>query len=240
MKIFILLIFIIIELNCFSQTNAAFPGLILIKPNYTHTQTYQYGKNWSDTCTINFYKSSHSSEIDKTIQLFYRHLTKDTLVNPTKYFSKSPDIGYNGFSMDSNSWLQPMSIGEMTNFMLFSCKKKIGNWYEIIINEKTNETLWIKGNKYIKFYNWENVYNKKLYLTIEQNMNQNVLIFSSNDTLSKKVDNNFYCFEIIGIDGNWMKISNTISDKCPIKDKEIEGWILFKDENHLYIKLKIE
>jgi len=138
-------------------------------------------------------------------------------------------------------WFKPLvfDINDTTHgfFDIYlTCKSKKGNWLEVIINEKTKETLWIKKSKYVNLIKWKQFTKKtrsNLYVKVH-----NGKIYSSNDTTSKEIkfdpkDD----FHIKKVKGNWFQISNKYSHDMPSNIIIEEAWVKFKDDVGLLVGL---
>ncbi|MES2397101.1 MAG: hypothetical protein V4549_13910 [Bacteroidota bacterium] len=182
----------------------------------------------SDTVVFNFYRNPKDNKV-------YRHLSF--------YFdwSKIPRI-VRIVEKNYTDWLSPMTFNDDTSGyydIYFTCKSKKGNWLEIIINEGTQETAWIRDTKFVKMLPWKNLLKEDRFLTIELKDFKTTQYFKLNDIKSEQInyaENN--CFEIVDVKGNWMKIENGDSEICfTTSNKTFTAWVLFKSNDNLVIKV---
>jgi hypothetical protein len=140
---------------------------------------------------------------------------------------------------DIEKWFKPLvfNINDTIDgfFDIYlTCKSKKGNWLEVIVNEKTKETLWIKKSKYVKFIKWSK-FSKRTRSTLNLKVPRGN-IYSSNDTLSKAIEfdsnDEFY---VTKQKGNWFQVSNKNSSDKPSNIVVEKAWVKFKNDFELLI-----
>ena len=248
-KIITILVLSLISLNIWGQKNE-YPGLIhlstgshkIIMPTdlnnkFIVSNKYLYDEYYvsrfkSDTTCFNFYKDINDSSSIYHISFYFdwsKIPRKDKIIEENIEF-----------------WFKPMCFDIKDTIsgyfdIYLTCKSKKGNWFEVVINEETQETLWIQKAKFVKLVKWDKLTKKKYWwFTIQKQSNN---IYSKPDTLSTQIDyNGNDCFEITKVKNNWMKISNTNSELCGNYDMKFveSGWIRYKTNNGLLIKLNKE
>jgi len=185
--------------------------------NYiSDTNTFKFFKNRKDKLplkTLSFYFDWRSSpRVERIVEKSYR------------------------------TWFNPMSINDDTTSSYFDiylvCKSKHGKWLEVVVNEKTQETLWLKNKRFVIFFKWKKLYKKEDYVGVKQTTN----LYERADSLSRKINSNYSdYFEILKIKGNWMKVRTCYLDGCYNESGDIKiGWINFKSNDNLFIELHIE
>ncbi|HXB10543.1 MAG TPA: hypothetical protein VNZ45_01045 [Bacteroidia bacterium] len=175
----------------------------------------------SDTLVLGFYKKPG----DKTV---VQKLVTYTL-NGKWYFLLGKD----------SSWFINRSYnnGDPWEILTFICKRKKGKWMEVVVNEDTKETLWIQKDKHLSFEKL-NDYVKHEPMVIEKYGT----IYSSPDTTSKVIDYPHQkCLDVMGVNGNWMNVSNECDGPCCPSGEDniphISGWIKFKEKDKWLITL---
>lgn len=226
-----------------AESKQDFPGVVIIKSSYS---CWYYvnpnGKRTivgADTTIVKFYASPKKENPLETIKLYFRDTSLDTL-----YGRKT--VGrcrvHEGFISDSTSWLIPMTATDDSDRIVLTCKTKRGNWYEVVVNEQTRKTLWVHKNRFTHFYPWKDLPKHIFWLAFASQHNPNIDIFTKKDTASQKITHEFYCLQVESFEGSWMKVNNTETDLCLLYDpsKGVNGWVLFRDEKGLKVRLFIK
>ena len=126
-------------------------------------------------------------------------------------------------------------IDEPYYIILFDCLKEKNGFYEIVINEKTRDTKWIKSSETVIFEPWS------VFL-------QNVVCVSQIDTInnpvrrephenSEIISNSDGCWDIENMNDVWIKVkySEIDFDLSDPKINEFHGWIKWRDNDKFII-----
>ncbi len=85
--------------------------------------------NFDDKAVIDFYAKPDDKQKAKTIQSFY-----DKSIN-----------NWNIKNLEAQKqWLKPETLWLDYSTFNFRCKSKSKDWYEVIVNNQTGKTFWIK------------------------------------------------------------------------------------------------
>lgn len=184
-------------------------------------------RNTSDTTIFRFYKQPNDSNFVRVLSFYF-----DWSTIPRHEKIAQPD--YRG-------WLSPMTFFDDTTSghfrIYFTCKSIKDGWFEIVVNETTRESLWIKDNKQIQFYKWQKLIRKNS-VTIATNST----VYSKRDTSSEILsENGGDCFEVNKIIGNWMRVNSRKSELCNYDDKlpQDQMWIRFRTSGGIAVKLEV-
>lgn len=137
---------------------------------------------------------------------------------------------------DFRSWLQPMIFKDDSTHghyaVFLTCVSQKGDWCEVIVNEQTQEKMWIKRGNYIRFRNWKDFAQKK-YLLVHVNTS----VYAARDTNSTPLDVKVNCFEINEVNGDWMLISTSKNKACNSsgQPKLKKVWVRFKTPERLHV-----
>ena len=196
-------------------------------PGLVHLDCFPKYPN--DTVKFIFYKEPNTSQVTRQLS-FYRDWKHNSILTRI-------------LETDYHDWFSPMSFDDDTtsgNFRIYlSCRDKVENWFQVVLNEKTGETGWIYKSHTTTFIPWNHLDRRKYTVTVQNNSNY---YYEQPDTNSRRLPyNGFNCFELIQVQGDWMKVSNKNSEMCgnydlPYLDK---AWIHFKTSDRLLIHLDI-
>lgn len=212
----------------FAKTDS-YPGLIkLITGEYKVYGSIHgdLSKNKSDTIAFKFFNKPADTHIARHLSFYFDW-----------NIPRRPRI----IETDCFNWLVPMSLDTLGGFygIYFTCKSKQGDWFEIVINEKTQETLWVQGTRHLKFISWKKLDNKRKY---DISIKTTSTIYSRPDSLSSIIKyTGTDCFEVLKIKRSWMQVSNKNSERCnnyelPFVEK---GWVYFKSTDKIFVQVSI-
>ncbi len=94
--------------------------------------------NLKGQTTIELFSSTKDNIFSKKIEIAFDTITK-------AYNLKNPKAG--------EGWLKPEVLWLENISVVFRCKSKNNKWFEIIVNNETGKTFWIKNNN-AKFLGW--------------------------------------------------------------------------------------
>lgn len=125
MKLKLTLLFSILSISIFAQTNLGI-GLVTIK--------------FDDKTVLPFYTSINDKEPVKTIRFFNDKSINSWNIKDLK---------------NQQKWLKPEILWLDYNYFVFRCEEKENNWFKIIVDNESGKSLWIKKSKSTLFRNWE-------------------------------------------------------------------------------------
>jgi len=259
MKAYILFTFLCCAINFSIAGNALYPGLFKLNLG-SHKFMYEVDSNSNQTIstykilgitvTVNSaaaYDNPLNWKSDTSYYTFYAHLNDTIPVHHLSFYIEQGVDVYRETSVEHEieSWLKPeiFSGDSIRGYgaIFFLCKSKIGDWMEVVVNTETGETLWIKDGKKSEFISWHNLFKKNHREGVLQAYDIPFVIYSSphisTDTI---IFNEWDCFSVDKIKGDWVKITNSRTEPCREEDRHLiieKGWIRFRDENGLLVEV---
>jgi len=242
-------IFLLLHGHLFSQSSE-YIGLVVIEPCSFRVIPPKDTLPADKFITIQTFKdldiTTCSSDTNKFI--FYENPDLSAPFKSLSFYTQWDSLGgVKLVEIDSSSWLAPLysEIGEK-NFcnLIFICKKKTGKWLEVVTNDSTKKTMWIKDAKFIRFIAWNRVSNKITAGNTCIKLTSEKAIRNRPSDKSKVIENpkNHQSFEIIKAKNDWIKISNDNGEYFNVEYNEvpITGWIKYKDTERLLIDFEIK
>ncbi len=117
------------------------------------------------------------------------------------------------------------------DYYLFDLAVRTRNngWLEVIVDNQSDETLWLPEGKIVKFENW--LQKMKSSFAVGRRTKENNPLRIGPDLNTEEVgflgDD---CFRVVEMEGNWIKVN--IASHCSDAPKQtVSGWIRWRDEN---------
>lgn len=114
MRIKLTLLFLILSISTFAQTNLGI-GLISIK--------------FDDKTILQFYSSINDKQPVKTIRFFNDESINSWNIKDLK---------------NQQKWLKPETLWLDYNFFVFRCEKLENDWFKVIVDNESGKSFWIK------------------------------------------------------------------------------------------------
>jgi hypothetical protein len=176
---------------------------------------------------------------DKTVLKFYEDTTDIEPAKTIKFFN---DESINSWSIknleEEKEWLKPEVLWLDYSSFIFRCLVKEENWCQIIANNESGKTYWLKQTKVTDFKDWEKYLQNMFSIGKLEDEPQEIRT-SPNDNSSVINYFGYECFQVKRMKGDWIEISTPeycIKDKSDNKTKLESGWIRWKDGNKLLIQ----
>ena len=179
--------------------------------------------DFNDTTVLHFYTSRKDKQPAKTIE-FFNDKTIDS---------------WNIRNLDKQKpWLNPECLWLDYSSFIFRCKSQTKDWYELIVNNKNGQTLWLKKSAVTKYSSWKTflsgmfgvsrLSDKKQVIRISPDDQSEGINYIGND-----------CFQVKSMKGDWIEIFT--ADYCDdsytdSKTKIKSGWIKWREGNKLLIE----
>lgn len=179
--------------------------------------------NYNDTTVLHLYTSKTDKQPAKTIEFSPNTITD------------SQNIRNN----EIKRWLKPEGFALEYSFFVFRCKNRTDNWYEVIIDNESGQTLWLKKSTVTKFSSWETFLTGVLGVNVLQDPKQAIRT-SPLDTakeINYKVTD---CFRAKSMKGDWIEIYT--DDHCDNPESGTiikSGWIKWRRGEQLLIGYSI-
>lgn len=179
--------------------------------------------NFDDKTTLNFYSTPNDKKAIRTIQFF-----NDKTIN-----------SWNIRDLDKHKeWLKPEILWLDYSQFVFRCLTNNDSWLNIVVNNETGETLWLKKSDLTTFKNWENYLTEMFGVARLPNQQQKIRV-SPTDNSDEIIYKGQDCFQVKSMKGEWIEIFT--ADYCDesytdSKTKIKSGWIKWRQGNKLLIE----
>jgi len=208
MKTLLTYILLLLTTNLLAQTDLGL-GLVSI--------------NFDDKTTLHFYSTPSDKEPKRTIQFF-----NDQTIN-----------SWNIRDLDKHKeWLKPEILWLDYSQFVFRCLTAKDNWLEVMVNNETEETLWLKKSDLTTFSDWENYLKEMLEVARLPDQQQKIRSLPT-DNSEEIIYHGQDCFQVKSMKGDWIEIFT--ADYCDesyteSKTKIKSGWIKWRQGNKLLIE----
>lgn len=130
-------------------------------------------------------------------------------------------------------WLKPEVFSIEYGQLIFRCKSESRFWAEIIVNNETGETLWLKKTKTTILSTWD-IFLKEMFM-VSRNSFQQEIRMQPNDTAQEITFDGEECFQVKAMKGDWIQIFT--ADHCDeVGNRLKSGWIKWKEGEKLLIE----
>jgi hypothetical protein len=179
--------------------------------------------NFDDKTTLFFYTTPNDNEPKKTLQFFN-------------------DLSIHSWNIrdleEHEDWLNPEIMRIDYSQFVFRCLTAKDSWLEVMVNNETGETLWLKKNELTGFKDWETYFREMFGVARLQDHPQKIKS-SSNENSAEINYQGQDCFQVKSMDGDWIEIFT--ADYCDesytnSKTKIQSGWIKWRQGNKLLIE----
>ncbi len=175
---------------------------------------------------------------DKTILEFYSDTSATQPKKVVEFFDDRSINSWNIKDLDKQKeWLKPEVLWLDYNTFTFRCINQTDKWFEIIVNNETRTTYWLKRTDWTKFDDWEEYLKDMFGVERRSSFPQQIRtepIYNSSEIHYQGTD----CFVVRTMKGDWIEITtpehcdeNFTDSKTPIKS----GWIKWRQGDKLII-----
>lgn len=174
---------------------------------------------------------------DKTIVDFYDKLTDKTQSKRIEFFDDKSINSWNIKNLDKEkTWLKPEVLWLDYSQFNFRCKTHANGWLEVIVNNETGKTLWIKETKKTKFLTWENYLKDMFGVSRLENEKQKIRNSPSDNEQEIKYQG-ADCFQVKTLKGDWIEIfTGDHCDEYGSKTQIKSGWIKWRRGDKMLIE----
>ena len=175
---------------------------------------------------------------DKTVLKFYSDTLEREPEKVVEFFDDKKINSWNIKDYDKQKiWLKPEVLWLDYFSFTFRSLAQTDNWLDVIVNNETGKTYWLKKTDKVKFRNWEeylkNMFGVTRLLDFPQKIRK-----EPNDNSPEIKYQGTDCFIVESLEGDWIEIStpdycdeNFTDSKTPIKS----GWIKWRKGDELII-----
>ncbi len=175
---------------------------------------------------------------DKTVLRFYERTSDASTAKTIEFFD---DKSINSFNIKNlpahEDWLSPQSLWLDYFSFTFRCKSRRPGWFEVIVNNETGKTYWLRNNKLVSFGTWEQ-YLKGMF-AVERSEKVKQKIFHSPNARSSTINyKGRDCFQVKAMRGEWIEIATAQHCDQSYTNSETKinsGWIKWRRGNELLI-----
>lgn len=174
----------------------------------------------------------------KTIIKFYGNPKDNKPARTIEFFNDKSINSWNIKNLEiQRQWLKPEVLWLDYSALNFRCKTKAKGWYEVIVNNQTGKTFWIKNNRLTEFLSWESYLKNMFGIQRISNFKQAIKKSpAKNSSETKYVGKD--CFQVKSMKGEWIEIFTPHYCKDGYTDSKTKiqsGWIKWKNGNILLI-----
>ena len=92
---------------------------------------------------------------DSTSLFFYSHHEDVQAVQTLQFYYDSTINGVYAHNIDKQTWLRPEALNLDYDIFLLRCKSEDKSEFEVIVNNETGKTYWVKKVGNVRFLTWE-------------------------------------------------------------------------------------
>jgi hypothetical protein len=172
---------------------------------------------------------------EKTVIPFYSKLNDKFPVKTIEFFNDQTINSWNIKNLESQKeWLNPEVLWLDYSPLVFRVKSKSDQGFQVIVNDKTGQTYWVKRNKSMTFLTWE-TFLKNMFSVARLNASAQKIRKLPYENAGQINYNGKDCFQIKSIKGDWIEIFT--ADHCDENKSKIKtGWLKWRQGNKLLIE----
>ncbi|MEZ0005058.1 hypothetical protein ABH942_000401 [Flavobacterium sp. 28YEA47A] len=199
---FLQALFILFTLNAAAQSDLGI-GIVTIK--------------FTGNTVLNLYTAAYDKEPKEVIEFYQDEVTG------------SPDIK----NIETvEKWLKPEGFFLDYDQLIFRCKSEERFWIEIIVNNETGESYWIRKTKSVDLDTWDG-FLKNAFMVSRNSFPQEIKTQPSDAARTIPFEDED-CFQVKSMKGDWIQIFT--APHCDETSNPIKsGWIRWKEGNEILI-----
>jgi hypothetical protein len=135
------------------------------------------------------------------------------------------------------SWFNPEGLWIDYDIFIMRVDTSIGGWYRVYVNNDKGTMLWTKANSIKKFEPWDTfLLNETTSISKLPGFDLDIKQSPAKDGETIKKIEDADCFEVIEINGEWIKVKTNETLECSQSEKPVKsGWIKWRHDNKLTI-----
>ena len=202
---------IVLDTSIFCTMNYGVGKVIL------NFESFMYSKK---DYIVNFYDSFESTSVSE--QLIIRWIDENN--------------GYVKAFNDEFFSIRDYHIDEPYYIAQFDCLREFDGYYEVIVDETTKRTMWIKATQDITFKPWAD-FLKGVVCAVQIDTLMNPVRIEPNIESSICYSKE-WCWDIVNIKDQWAQVmfSAIDADLTDEYSREFRGWIKWRDDEEFLIK----
>lgn len=236
MRLITILVFCLFIFGCSTNTEIQTENAVPISVSPIATQAIEPPKPVSNTFECQNIKdiigSADISFDGKTVLNFYEKPNVMQSPAQTLRFYEDKELKMDSFKAEGNksyNLLKPDS--HKLDYYIFNLavKNRRNGWLEILVDDQSNETLWLQENKTVKFKDW--LQDMKTSFAIGRLYKENNPLHTKSDATAEIVNfDGDDSFNVIEMKGDWIKV-NSKNLPSETTKKPVFGWIRWRDKN---------
>ena len=173
---------------------------------------------------------------EKTVLSFYSKTSDAKPKQILEFFNDESIKSINIKNLEKQQkWLAPEVLWIDYNYFVFRCKSQTNDAFEVIVNNETGTTLWLKKSKSTVFKTWENYMKGMFMIKRVETSIANDIRRKADDNAEENIFTGEECFQVKSMKGDWIEIST--GESCEEDGSILDsGWIKWRDKNKLLIE----
>jgi hypothetical protein len=172
---------------------------------------------------------------EKTVIHFYEKPNSDAPTQTIRFFNDESIRSWNIEDLDAvRKWLAPESLWLDYNSFVFRCRARQAGWLQVIVNNNTGKSYWVKASPVLQFQTWETFLKGMFSVARSKEFPQKILVSpaaGSREVRYRRRD----CFDVMSMRGDWIQV--TQAGHCENPDKRFRsGWIRWRRGRTLLIE----
>lgn len=172
---------------------------------------------------------------DKTVIDLYDRPADSSPARTIRFFNDESKRSWSIVDLKSvQRWLVPESLWLDYTSFVFRCLAKHKGWLQVVANNRTGKTYWIKSSPKLAFETWE-VFLKGMFSVARDHRFPQKLRRSPSDVSSEVRFRGRDCFDVTEMRGDWIRV--TQAGHCEERDSSFRsGWLQWRRGRTLLIQ----
>lgn len=173
---------------------------------------------------------------EKTVIDFYEKPTDKDYFKRIEFFDDKETNSWSIKNLEAErAWLKPEMIWLDYSQFNFRCKSTTTDWLQLVVNNESGLTLWIKRTKTTSYLTWEDYLKNASLVERLNESKQKIRRIPDNSGEEIRYEGQD-CFQVKSLKGDWIEIfTPDHCDEVDPKNKVKSGWIKWRDRNKLII-----
>lgn len=171
---------------------------------------------------------------DKTVIHFYDHPGAPSPARTIRFFNDESINSWSIVELKSvQRWLAPESLWLDYNSFVFRCLGRRLGWFQVVVNNTTGESYWVKSSPILLFRTWEDFLKGMFSVTRSRHFPQDLRVRPSAKSRALKLRGGD-CFDVVEMRGDWIRVNQ--AGHCEAPDTSFRsGWIRWRRGRTLLI-----
>jgi hypothetical protein len=168
---------------------------------------------------------------------FYADTTSKTAIKRVDLFrGEDADMILQDYKKTMD-WFKPENIWPGNSILQMRVLQVKGQWYQVMVNNHTGATLWIKASSGQTFRSWPDFLQHRVtWIGKHKDYTPAIKATPSEQSQTLKKIESTDCFEVLEVKGDWIRIRTHTQLECNESKQTIpSGWIRWRQDNHLTI-----